>query len=347
MNYKLISIDLAKTVFQVAAFNSDNSIAFNRKVRRNELLDTLRQCGPTHVVMEACYSSNYWGRAIQALGHDVHLIPAKMVKAMLVGNKNDANDAVAIGETASRPKVSLLRPKTVEQQDIQSLLRIRERLVSNRTANCNQIRGLLAEYGVVVAKTRAQLMRAIPLVLEDADNALSCTARSFIQRLYEFQLFLEEQIEAVTQEMLTLAKVQPNYPLLLTIPGVGPVVAATILASINDVSDFKNGRQLAAWVGLTPSQYSSGNTNRLGGITKRGNQTLRRMLIQGARNVLAFSDKKDDLLSTWLQQLKSRSHACKVAVALANKLARMVWAVMSQQQAFDVEKACRPSRLSA
>ncbi|MCF1439320.1 MAG: IS110 family transposase, partial [Shewanella sp.] len=306
MNYKLISIDLAKTVFQVAAFNSDNNIVFNRKVKRNELLDTLRQCAPTHVVMEACYSSNYWGRAIQALGHDVHLIPAKMVKAMLVGNKNDANDAVAIGETASRPKVTLLRPKTVEQQDIQSLLRIRERLVDNRTANCNQLRGFLAEYGVIIAKSRCQLMTAIPLILEDADNALSFTARSFIQRLYEFQRLLDEQIEQVSLEIQTLAKAMPNYPLLLTIPGIGPVVAATILASINDVSDFKNGRQLAAWLGLTPSQYSSGNTNRLGGITKRGNQTLRRLLIHGARTVVSRCDSKDDPLSMWLQQLKLR-----------------------------------------
>jgi transposase len=135
MNYKLISIDLAKTVFQVAAFNPDSTIAFNRKINRSALLNTLRQCEPTLVVMEACYSANYWGRTIEKLGHTVKLIPARMVKAMLVGNKNDANDAVAIGETAGRPKVSLLRPKTVEQQDIQSLLRIRERLVENRTAN--------------------------------------------------------------------------------------------------------------------------------------------------------------------------------------------------------------------
>jgi transposase len=347
MNYKLISIDLAKTVFQVAAFNDDNSIAFNRKVNRPALLDTLRQCAPTMVVMESCYSANYWGRAIQQLGHEVHLIPARMVKAMLVGNKNDANDAVAIGETAGRPKVSLLRPKTVEQQDIQSLLRIRERLVDNRTANCNQLRGFLAEYGVIVAKTRRQLMMAIPLILENADNALSATARSFIQRLYEFQLVLDEQIEQVALEIQALAKAMPIYPLLLTLPGVGPVVAATILASINDISDFKNGRQLAAWLGLTPSQYSSGNTNRLGKITKRGNQTLRRLLIHGARTVLAWCDKKDDPLSLWLQQLKQRSHICKVTVALANKLARMVWAVMNRQQAFDIQKACKASVLAA
>lgn len=343
MNYKLISIDLAKTVFQVAAFNADNSVAFNRKVNRSALLDTLRQCEPTLVVMEACYSANYWGRTIQKLGHDVRLIPARMVKAMLVGNKNDANDAIAIGETATRPKVSLLRPKSIGQQDLQSLLRIRERLVEDRTANSNQLRGFMAEYGVIIAKTRAQLMMAIPLVLENADNELSVVARSFIQRLYWFQQTLDEQIEQVSQEILELAKLMPIYPLLLTIPGVGPVVAATILASINEISDFKNGRQLAAWLGLTPSQYSSGNMNRLGKITKRGNQPLRRLLIHGARTVLTWCTNKDDPLNLWLQQLKLRAHICKVTVALANKLARIVWVVMSKQQAFDVSKACEGS----
>ena len=341
MNYKLISIDLAKTVFQVAAFNPDNTIAFNRKINRPALLSTLRQCEHTLVVMEACYSANYWGRAIEKLGHTVKLIPARMVKAMLVGNKNDANDAIAIGETAGRPKVSLLRPKTVEQQDIQSLLRIRERLVDNRTANCNQLRGFLAEYGLIVAKTRRQLMLAIPLILEDADNELSTVARGFIQRLYEFQLYLNEQIDQVAEEILTLAQAMPQYPLLLTIPGVGPIVASTLLASINEVNDFKNGRQLAAWLGLTPSQYSSGTTNRLGKITKRGNQTLRRLLIHGARTVVNWCDKKDDSLSLWLQRLKQRQHVCKVTVALANKMARMVFVVMSSGQAFDMNKACK------
>ncbi|MCT8860486.1 IS110 family transposase [Shewanella xiamenensis] len=341
MNYKLISIDLAKTVFQVAAFNHDNTIAFNRKINRSALLNTLRQCEPTLVVMEACYSANYWGRTIEKLGHTVKLIPARMVKAMLVGNKNDANDAVAIGETASRPKVSLLRPKTVEQQDIQSLLRIRERLVENRTANCNQLRGFLAEYGLIIAKTRRQLMLAIPLILEDADNELSTVARGFIQRLYEFQLYLNEQIDQVAQDILALAQAMPLYSLLLTIPGVGPIVASTLLASINEVNDFKNGRQLAAWLGLTPSQYSSGTTNRLGKITKRGNQTLRRLLIHGARTVVNWCDKKDDSLSLWLQRLKQRQHVCKVTVALANKMARMVFVVMSRGQAFNMDKACK------
>lgn len=341
MNYKLISIDLAKTVFQVAAFNPDNTIAFNRKINLPALLDALRQCEPTLVVMEACYSANYWGRAIEKLGHTVKLIPARMVKARLVGNKNDANDAIAIGETASRPKVSLLRPKTVEQQDIQSLLRIRERLVENRTANCNQLRGFLAEYGLIVAKTRRQLILAIPLILEDADNELSTVARGFIQRLYEFQLYLNEQIDQVAQDILALAQAMPQYPLLLTIPGVGPIVASTLLASINEVNDFKNGRQLAAWLGLTPSQYSSGTTNRLGKITKRGNQTLRRLLIHGARTVVNWCDKKDDSLSLWFQRLKQRQHVCKVTVALANKMARMVFVVMSRGQAFDMNKACK------
>lgn len=200
MNYKLISIDLAKTVFQVAGLTDDNQIGFNRKVNRTKLLDTLRQLEPTRVAMEACYSSNYWGREIGKLGHEVVLVPAKMVKPFLVGNKNDANDAVAILETAQRPNVHFVRVKSPELQDMQALLRIRERLIANQTANTNQLRCLLAEYGEIIPKGINNIMKTVPLILEDAENQLTQTARRFILRLYQHQYLFTEQLDEVTLE---------------------------------------------------------------------------------------------------------------------------------------------------
>lgn len=340
MNYKLISIDLAKNVFQVALLDQQNNLVSNKKITRNKLLHTLRQYQPTLVVMEACYSSNYWGRAIEKLGHTVKLIPARLAKAFLIGNKNDANDALAIAEAAQRPKIHFVGVKTIEQQDIQSLQRIRELLVKQRTANANQLRGLLAEYGIVMGKTKANLMSAVPLALEDAENELSTVARSFVQRLYLRQKQLEEEIKTITAQMVSCASQHEDYQLLSSIPGVGPIVASSIMGSINNVGEFKNGRQLSAWLGLTPSQYSSGDKNHLGKITKRGNQTLRKLLTQGAQAVINHCDKKDDPLSQWLQELKKRAHHCKVVVAFANKLARIIWAVLTKKTPYNVELAC-------
>jgi len=341
MHYKLISIDLAKTVFQVAAFRDDNSIAFNKRVKRAQLLDTLRQCEPTRVVMEACYSANYWGREIAKLGHDTRLVSARVVKAMLVGNKNDSNDAVAIGEAAQRPRVQLLRVKGLHQQDIQSLLRARELLIKERTALINQTRGFLAEYGIIVAQGLAQLQQALPALLEDAENGLTTTIRSLLKRWHERWLQQNQELETLTHELISLISHDEVFKLLQSIPGVGPIVAAAIMASVNEITDFRNGRQFAAWLGLTPTQYSSGLVNRLGSISKRGNEGLRRLLIHGARAVLNWCEKKEDGLSKWLQQLKARKHSCKVTVALANKLARIVWAVLTTRQEFDITKACQ------
>ncbi|MBL4828574.1 MAG: IS110 family transposase [Aliivibrio sp.] len=340
MKYKLISIDLAKNVFQIALLDQQNTLVSNKKVPRNKLLHTLRQFSPTLVVMEACYSSNHWGRAISKLGHTVKLIPARLVKAFLIGNKNDANDALAIAEASQRPKIHFVAVKTIEQQDIQSLQRIREQLIKQSTANVNQLRGLLAEYGVITGKTKANLMAAIPCCLEEPDNELSSVARSFIHRLYERQKQLTEEVKAVTEQMVSCASQHSDYQLLSGIPGVGPIIASNILGSINSINEFKNGRQLSAWLGLTPSQYSSGEHNRLGKITKRGNATLRKLLIQGARAVINWCDRKNDPLSKWLQQLRKRTHDCKLTVALANKLARIIWAVLSKQTPYDGKLAC-------
>lgn len=329
--YKLISIDVAKNVFQICAFTERNKIAFNRKVSRKAVLNRLRNIAPTTVVMEACYSSNHWGRAIQELGHKVNLIPTYQVKPFLVGNKNDPNDAVAIGEASWRPRASFVSVKTIGQQDIQTLLRVREQIQKVRIMVSNQIHGFLAEYGVLCAKGHKALMNTVAEALAPESNQLSPVAIEVITLQMEQYLHLNEQEEAITHKLIALCKDKPFYRHLLTIPGIGPLVAATLISSIGDPAHFKNGRQLSAWIGLTPLQHASGEKSRMGKMTKRGNRSLRRMLIHGARSIINWVAKKDDKLSLWIKALQKRMNPGKVIVAVANKLARISWAVMNRQ----------------
>lgn len=334
MKSNLISIDLAKNVFQVCVFDDNQQIIMNKKVSRAKLLDTLRQFETTDVVMEACYSSHPWGRAIQSLGHRVRLIPPYQVKPFVVGNKNDSNDAIAIGEASRRPKASFVPVKTLEQQDIQSLQRIRERQMKHRTAITNQLRGLLAEYGIVIPVGRHKLRAQIPQILEDAEQPLTAVARQFVAQLNEELIVLEARIGVMEAELRELTKTHEDYQRLQTIPGVGPMVASAVIAAVGDPDYFKNGRQMAAWIGLTPKQHASGDKSRMLGISKRGDRYLRKLLIHGARTVLNWCANKTDKLSLWLQALSRRAHPCQVVVALANKLARIIWAVLKTKQPY-------------
>jgi len=321
MKCSVISIDLAKNIFQICVLDENRKVLFNKKVKRSELLHELRQFSPSLVAMEACYSSNPWGRRIEKLGHTVRLIPPFIVKPFVIGNKNDANDALAIAEASLRPNIRFVAVKSTEQQDIQSLQRISERMIKTRTGDVNQLRGLLAEYGVVAGVGIPTLLKAVPDILEDATNELTVAARSFILRIYRNIQRMSAQIDEVKAQLTDLIKDKAEYALLQSIPGIGPVTSAALMASVGDAGAFKNGRQLAAWIGLTPKQYASGETNRMGKISKRGNSTLRKYLIHGARTVLNWCEKKDDVLSCWLQKLKIRMNGCKAVVALANKLA--------------------------
>jgi len=329
MKYKTVSIDLAKNIFQVCALDNNHKVKMNKKVSRNKLLDTLRQLEPTTVVMEACYSANPWGRAIEKLGHTVKLIPPYMVKPFVIGNKNDCNDALGIAEASLRPKIRFVPVKTLAQQDVQSLQRIQSRMIRSRTATSNQLRGLLAEYWIVLPTGLAQLKKQVPDILEDAEQPLTPVARQFVDQLHREILKCDEQIQEITDTIAQLLNDNEDYKLLQSIPGIGPKIAATFVASVGNAHHFKNGRQLAAWIGLTPKQHSSGDKQTMGGMTKRGNQELRRLLIHGARAVMNWADKKTDTLSLWIQSLSKRAHPCKVIVALANKLARIAWAVLA------------------
>lgn len=340
MKCSVISIDLAKNVFQICALSNERTVLFNKKVKRSNLLHELRQFEPTLVVMEACYSSNPWGRRIKKLGHTVKCIPAFAVKPFVIGNKNDNNDALAIAEASFRPTLRFIPIKPIEQQDVQSLHKIRELLIKQRGAWMNQLRGLLAEYGEVLPKGIAHIKRQLPLILEDSSNELTPVSRGFITRIALNIRLCTKQITDIETELQQLLASRNDYQRLLKVPGVGPIVASALLAYINDIHCFKNGRQFAAWVGLTPRQYASGDTNRLGKISKRGNRTLRKLLIHGARAILSRSSGKDDRLSQWMNGLKERMHPCKCTVALANKLARIIWVVLARKTEFQASKAC-------
>jgi len=335
MKHNVISIDLAKNVFQVCALDQHNRVSFNKKVTRPKLLSTLSQLQGEMVVMEACYSSNAWGRVLQAQGHQVKLIPPWQVKPFVVGNKTDRNDALAIAEAARRPKVRFVPVKTLGQQDLQSLDRIRARLIKTRTASGNQLRGLLSEYGLCVPRGLSTLLAQVPALLEDASNGLTATARYFVRELLEELHELERRLQRIAVQTAALLAGNEDYQRLQGIRGIGPVIAAALLAAVGDGKQFHNGRAMAAWLGLIPRLRSSGDKAVLGSITKRGNGSLRRLFIHGARAVVRHCYRHNDAFNRWVQQLLGRKHPCKAIVAVANKLARIAWVVLSKRTDFD------------
>jgi len=330
MKTSVISIDLAKSVFQLCALSPDNKVITNVKVVRKDLLHKLRQFEPTIVAMEACYSSHPWGRAIQQLGHTVKLIPPIKVKPFVQGNKNDSNDALAIAEASQRPNIHFVPVKSLKNQDIQCLQRIRERLMKHRTAVINQIRGLLAEYHIVCATGANTLYKQLPRIIEDAEQPLTLAARTFFQEMYLELIKLDSRIQKATTQSHELLKLDKDYKRIQQIPGIGPIIAAETIAAINTGQQFKKGRQFAAWLGLTPKHYASGEKCYMGKISKHGNKRLRTLLIHGARTVINWVDNKDDKLSCWIKSLITHKSPKTVIVALANKLARILWSVLAR-----------------
>ena len=284
--------------------------------------------------MEACGSSHYWARELQKQGHTVKLMAPQFVKPYVKGNKNDANDAEAICEAVARPNMRFVAVKTIEQQDIQAVHRIRSTLVQQRTAKANQIRGLLAEYGIIVERRIEKLRKALPLLLEDGENGLSLDFRLLLQSLQQDLIGLDDRADEMDKKIRQLAGSNATAKRLQQIPGIGPVTATALVCAIGDGKQFKRGRDLAAWLGLTPRQHSSGGKDCLLGISKRGDAYLRTLLIHGARAVLKVANKKDDPRSRWLQGLCSRRNKNIAAVALANKNARIAWALLTKETDF-------------
>ena len=278
--------------------------------------------------MEACAGAHHWARQLQARGFTVKLIAPQFVKPYVKSNKNDANDAEAVCEAMSRPSMRFVAVKTVAQQDIQAAHRIRSELIGHRTAKANQIRGLVAEYGLVAPQQLARLRTAAPNWLEDAENGLTGRFRGLLSGLWNDLKTLDCRVAELDREIEGLAQSDPVSRRLQQLRGVGPLVATALVAAVGDAEQFTNGRQMAASFGLTPRQHSSGGKDRLLGISKRGDASLRCLLIHGAGSVIRTAGQKEDRLSQWVTALAARRHANVAAAALANKTARIAWAML-------------------
>ena len=258
----------------------------------------------------------------------------QFVKPYIKSNKNDANDAAGICEAVSRPSMRFIPIKRVEQQDLQSLHRVRSQAVKQHTALSNQIRGLLAEYGVIIPKGISHISRNLPDILEDAENELTFLTREIFSDLYEQFKGLTETVDNYTKKIEHIAKEDEKCQRLIEIEGIGPLGATAIVAAVGNASVFKNGREMAAWLGLVPKQHSSGNRIKLLGITKRGNNYIRTLLIHGGRSVVSVCDKKTDARSQWIKDKKERCGINKAAVAVANKNARIIWALLTSGEKY-------------
>lgn len=335
MNITRIGLDLAKSVFQVHAVDHKGHRLFSRALKREKMMAFFQNLSPCLIGMEACASSHFWARTLMAMGHEVKLIAPQFVKPYVKGNKNDANDAEAICEAVSRPNMRFVPVKTVEQQDIQALHRIRQEQVRQRTALVNQIRGLLSEYGIVISRRVESLRNALPDILEDAENRLTADFRILLKGLQEDLLHLDDRIGSQDQAIKKLSQEHEGAKRLQQLRGIGPITATALIAAIGNGRQFARGRDAAAWCGLVPGQHSSGGKSKLLGISKRGDTYLRTLMIHGARAVLKTAQSKDDRLSQWLQKLCNRRNKNIAAVALANKTMRMAWALLVRGQDYD------------
>jgi transposase len=329
-----IGIDLAKNVFQVHGVDSAGQTVLRKRLRRAQVAVFMAQLPPCVVGLEACCGSHHWARVLERLGHRVKLIAPQFVKPYVKSNKNDANDAEAICEAVGRPHMRFVHGKSIKQQDVQALHRVRSRLIGSRTALVNQIRGLLAEYGVVLPQNIGQVRRGLPMVLEEASNELSTLGRRLFNGLYEQLVDLDKRIEELDEEIARLFRDDSACQRIGEIEGVGPLIATAMVSAIGDGRSFKNGRELSAWLGLVPRQESSGGKTRLLGISKRGDSYLRTLLVHGARSVVYRARSKADRRSLWIADKQRRLGTNRACVAVANKNARIIWAMLANERRY-------------
>jgi transposase len=334
MKITTIGLDIAKSVFHLVALNRTGRFIKKKQLKRQQVLAhtaTLESCT---IVMEACGGANYWAREFMAQGHQVKLIAPQYVKPYVKGNKNDYNDAEAIAEAAQRPNMRFVPVRTVEQQDIQNFHRLRERLKGDRTALVNQIRGLLAEYGLVINKGVPAVRAALPGILEDAENGLTPLSRELFAELLDELWALDERFKRCEQRIQAVSQENEVCQRLDEILGVGVITASATYAAAGHGKDFVNGRHFSAWLGLVPGQHSTGGKPGLLGISKRGNAYLRTLFIHGARAILRHSAQKEDRFSRWAQALLARRGHNRACVAVANKMARIAWVVMAKGERY-------------
>lgn len=329
-----VGLDLAKQVFHVVCCDERGKVIRKRMLRRAQVRDYFSNLAPCLVGMEACGGAHYWARELQGLGHEVKLLPPQFVKAFVRGNKNDYNDALAIAEAVVRPEMRGVAVKTVEQLDVQALHRLREQCVAARTALGNQLRGLLAEHGVVLSRGIGNVRRCLPTLLEDAENGLSDLFRRLLAQGYQRLQEHDAHIALYTTELKRQSQHDVACQRLQTIPGFGPIVASVFHSLVGDGQAYRRGRDVSAALGLVPRQHSSGSKSVLLGISKRGDRYLRSLLVHGARSVVRQAAHKDDRLSRWINRIKAERGHNKAVVALANKLARIGWAVLRNRDTY-------------
>jgi transposase len=334
-----VGVDLAKRVIQVHAVDAQGKVLVSRALARDKFVAWCAQLPAGCIVaMETSSSAHHWARKLAALGLDARIIAAQLVspyRRQGASGKNDANDAAAICEAASRPQMHFVPVKSIEQQSMLCVHRLREGVKADRTACINRIRGLLAEFGLVFAQSPRALESVLSEVLEDASNEMNTLARLALQRLQAQWREIDAHLQWCDQRIAAHAKDNPAVKAAATLMGIGPVTASATLATVGDFKQFRHGAQFGAWIGLVPRQHSSGGKNSLGGITKRGDTYLRSLLIQGAKSAVMTAHKRSDPISLWVTALRERAGWQKAAVALANKNARILWAVMTKGEAFD------------
>lgn len=326
----ILGIDLGKTKFQLCGLTQSGKKIIDKQLTRKRLPGFVANLPSCLIGLESCGGSHYWARLFRSYGHTVKMIAPQFVKPFVKSNKNDRADAEAICEAIQRPNMRFVAIKEIEHQDIQSLHRIRSQVLANRTALVNQIRSLLHEYGINIPPGRRTVRRNVILVLEDADNGLTVPFRRWLFDLSDDLVRLDKRIETLDKEIQHIANSDERSRRLMQIPGIGPMCATALLAAVVDINHFRNGRELAAWLGLVPRQHSTGGKQTLLGISKRGDVYLRQLLVHGARAVVRMVEGKSDKRSIWLKNLLKRRHKNIATVAVANKMVRTAYALLKQ-----------------
>ena len=330
MEIMRIGLDLAKNVFEVYGVDEQEQPALRKTLKRSQVMKFFAQLNPCIVGIESCGSAHHWARKLRSFGHEVRMMAPQFVAPYRKSDKNDHNDAEAICEAAGRPNMRFVPVKTEEQQTVLMVHRVGSLMVGERTSLVNQIRGLLSEFGIVLPQGRCHVRSQLPSILEDAENDLPAVAREVFANQYERLCELDSKIDEYDRKIEALAKADEDAKRLMALEGIGPITATAIIASVGDITTFKNGRQFAAWLGLVPRQWSTGGRARHGRITKRGDVYLRTLLIHGARAVMRYLMNKDDRKSEWVKAVRERRGFNKAAVALAAKHARILWAMLAK-----------------
>jgi transposase len=334
MKIKTIGIDLAKDVFQLHGVDEFGNMVLRKQVKRAQLAIFFSNLPVCLVGMEACSGAHYWARKLQSMGHTVRLMAPQFVKPYVKTNKSDAADAEAICEAVTRPNMRFVPVKNIEQQAVLALHTVRQGFIKARTAQANQIRGLLSEFGLIIPKGIGYIVSRVPDILEDATNELPGVFRNLMQRLFDHFKEISMQVKALDMEIQQWHRNNEASTRLAQIPGIGPISATALVASLSNAKNFDNGRQVAAWLGLVPRQHSTGGKTNLLGMSKRGDSYLRTLLIHGARSVIYRASLKKDNINSWVNSLVSRRNKNIAAVALANKNIRIVWALLAHDREF-------------